>query len=180
MTATPDASAPAVSIVVMGVQGVGKSTIGSLLAERLEMPFIDGDDLHSEQNIELMASGTALTDDDREPWLHAVGATLIDHAHSGGVVVACSALRRSYRDIIREHDPTAYFVDPWAPIELVRERVRARTHEYMPTTLLQSQYDTLEPLTDDERGIRVSVVATPQEIVAEIVADYLSKTGSAP
>ncbi|MGM7699523.1 gluconokinase [Microbacterium sp. A84] len=173
-------AARTVSIVVMGVQGIGKSTIGSLLAERLGVPFIDGDDLHSEQNIELMAAGTALTDDNREPWLHAVGAALVERAASGGVVVACSALRRSYRDLIREHDPEAYFVDPWGAVELVRERVSARTHEYMPPALLQSQYDTLEPLAADEHGIRVSVIATPQAIVAQVAADYLSQAGGAP
>lgn len=160
----------------MGVQGIGKSTIGRLLADRLDVAFIDGDALHSERNVDLMASGTPLTDADREPWLHAVGAVLVDHAAAGGVVVACSALRRSYRDLIREHDPLAYFVEPWGAIELVRERVRGRNHEYMPPALLQSQYDTLEPLAADERGIRVSVDSTPESIVADIVADYLSPT----
>lgn len=170
---------PGVSIVVMGVQGIGKSTIGNVLAERLGVPFIDGDDLHSDQNIELMSAGTPLTDDNREPWLHSVGTALVDYAGAGGVVVACSALRRRYRDLIREHDPLAYFVEPWGPIDLVRERVGGRTHEYMPPTLLQSQYDTLEPLAADERGIRVSVIASPEEIVAEVTADYDSQTGDA-
>lgn len=168
-----------VAIIVMGVQGIGKSTIGRLLAERLDVPFIDGDTLHSADNISLMASGTPLTDADREPWLHAVGETLIEHAASGGVVVACSALRRSYRDLIRTHAPQTYFVDPWAPIELIRERVQGRSHEYMPPELLESQYATLEPLADDEQGIRVSVVPAPDEIVAEICADYRESIGAA-
>lgn len=163
---------PSISIVVMGVQGIGKSTIGRMLADALGVAFIDGDALHSERNIELMASGTPLTDADREPWLHTVGEVLVENAAAGGVVVACSALRRSYRDLIREHDPLVYFVEPWASIELVRERVRKRNHEYMPPALLQSQYDTLEQLAADERGIRVSVESTPESIVADIVVDY--------
>lgn len=166
---------PNVSIAVMGVQGVGKSTIAELLAERLGVPYIDGDTLHSARNVELMASGTPLTDADRAPWLAAVGKVLLEHASDGGVVVACSALRRSYRDLIREHDPLVYFVEPWGPIELVRERISGRTHDYMPSSLLQSQYDTLEPLTPDEHGIRVNVRALPEEIVAEVVADYLPR-----
>ena len=165
------------SIVVMGVQGIGKSTIGRMLAERLGVRFVDGDELHSPRNVELMASGTPLSDDDRGPWLRAVGETLAAHTSSGGVVVACSALRREYRDLIREHDPLVYFVEPWGPIELVRERVGSRTHEYMPPSLLQSQYDTLEPLAADERGIRVSVTAEPDEIVDAVVTDYRLQTG---
>lgn len=164
-----------VSIVVMGVQGIGKSTIGEMLADQLDVAFVDGDTLHSDRNIELMASGTPLTDADRVPWLSKIGAVLTSRA---GVVVACSALRRSYRDLLRTHSPMLYFVEPWGPIELVRERVGARTHEYMPPALLQSQYDALEPLTGDERGIRVSVQATPKEIIAEVASDYLAQTGA--
>ncbi|GAB3634136.1 gluconokinase [Microbacterium shaanxiense] len=166
-----------ISIVVMGVQGIGKSTIGRRLAERLGVRFVEGDRLHSERNIERMAAGTPLTDEDRVPWLHAVGEQLTAHVSDGGAVVACSALRREYREIIREHDPAVYFVEPWAPIELVRERVGSRTHEYMPASLLQSQYDTLEPLDADERGIRVSVTAEPDTIVDAVVADLPPKTG---
>ena len=162
----------AVSIVVMGTQGVGKSTVGRRLAEALGVAFVDGDDLHPERNIALMAAGTPLTDADREPWLHLVGGVLAERESSGGAVIACSALRRRYRDLIRAHVPHAYFVEPWGPIELVAERVGARDHEYMPATLLQSQYDTLEPLAADEDGIRVSVVSTPEEIVDIVLADY--------
>lgn len=166
----------AVSVVVMGVQGVGKTTIGRLLAERLAVPFVDGDTLHPARNVELMAAGTPLTDTDREPWLHIVGERLAEHAVDGGVVIACSALRRRYRDLIRTHDPQAWFVEPWAPIDVVAERVGARTHEYMPAALLRSQYDILEPLAADEQGIRVSVAsAAPGDVVDEVVADYRAR-----
>lgn len=166
-----------VSIVVMGVQGIGKSTIGRMLAERAEVPFVEGDELHPPRNIALMTSGTPLSDEDRIPWLHAVGETLAEHTARGGAVVACSALRREYRDLIRTHEPAAYFVEPWGPIELVRERVGARTHEYMPAELLQSQYDILEPLGLDERGIRMSVSSAPEKIAEAALADHLSQTG---
>lgn len=164
----------ATTIVVMGVQGIGKSTIGRLLGERLGVPFVDGDRLHPERNVESMAAGIPLTDADREPWLHIVGETLLAHRQEGGVVVACSALRRAYRDLIRSHDPGVYFVEPWGPIDLIAERVGARTHEYMPATLLQSQYDTLEPLGDGELGVRVSVAQTPDAIVDAVIADLVS------
>ncbi|MFB7251657.1 gluconokinase [Microbacterium sp. NPDC056234] len=161
----------ATTVVVMGVQGIGKSTIGRLLAQRLGVPFVDGDGLHPERNVESMAAGIPLTDADREPWLHIVGETLVAHKPDGGVVVACSALRRAYRDLIRSHDPDVYFVEPWGPIELVAERVGARTHEYMPAALLQSQYDTLEPLGEDEHGVRMSVIESPEAIVDGVAAD---------
>ncbi|GAB3600652.1 gluconokinase [Microbacterium tumbae] len=164
----------AVSMVVMGVQGTGKTTIGRMLGDRLGVPFIDGDDLHPARNIELMAAGTPLTDADREPWLHMVGEALADHADDGGLVIVCSALRRRYRDLIREHAADAYFVEPWGPIELIRERVGGREHQYMPATLLQSQFDTLEPLGADEDGIRVSVADTPEEIVGTVLEAYRS------
>src|SRR5690606_27230771 len=141
---------------------------------RLGMPFVDGDRLHPPRNIELMASGVPLDDEDREPWLHRVGEALAAH-RDGGVVVACSALKREYRDILRSYAPGVYFVEPWGPIELVRERVESRTHEYMPAELLQSQYDTLEPLASDEFGVRVSVEPAPERIVDQVLADYRSR-----
>jgi carbohydrate kinase (thermoresistant glucokinase family) len=165
---------PTVSIIVMGVQGVGKTTIGTQLAERLGVPFIDGDRLHPPRNVELMASGHPLTDEDREPWLRRVGETLAEHRATGGLVIVCSALRRRYRDALRSFDPEAFFVELHGPMELVAERIGKRTHEYMPPALLQSQYDTLEPLAADERGMRVSIEPAPEVIVDEVLARYLS------
>lgn len=163
-----------VSIIVMGTQGVGKSTIGEMLGNALGVPFIDGDRLHPEKNVQKMASGTPLDDSDREPWLHIVGQTLAEYQHQGGAVIACSALKRSYRDLLRSHVPHAYIVEPWGPQELIQARVQARSHEFMPPTLLQSQYATLEPLAADERGVRVSVEPSPSEIIAAVLADYRS------
>ncbi|MHA6670387.1 gluconokinase [Homoserinimonas sp. A447] len=155
-------------IMVMGVQGAGKSTIGTMLAERLGVGFVDGDRLHSEENIARMAAGTALTDAERLPWLQEVGKVLQAGADTG-IVVVCSALKRDYRDLIREFVPNLFVVDPEGPMSLVAERISARQHEYMPPELLQSQYDTLEPLQADEAGIPVDIRRTPDELIDDIV-----------
>ena len=170
---------PPVAIIVMGVQGIGKTTTGRMLASRLGVPFIDGDSLHPARNVALMAAGTPLDDDDRKPWLRLVGDTIAQHADSSGVVVACSALKRAYRDTLREHAPSLYIVEPWGPIQLIAARIAARSHEYMPPTLLQSQYDTLEPLEADALGIRVSVEQSPEDVVEEILTDYLARVREA-
>ena len=160
-------------VVVMGVAGCGKSFVGAALAQATGARFIEGDRLHPEENIALMAAGIPLTDQNREGWLDAVGHNIAANLASGDRVVAtCSALKRRYRDILREHAPDVYIVEPWGPIEVVARRVNARTHEYMPPTLLQSQYDTLESLYDDERGIRISIAPPPEQIVDEVVRHY--------
>lgn len=158
-----------IPIMVMGVQGAGKSTIGTLLAGRLGVDFVDGDRLHSEENIATMAAGRALTDAERLPWLQEVGRVLLAGADTG-IVVVCSALKRDYRDLIREFVPDLFVVDPEGPMALVAERISARQHEYMPPVLLQSQYDTLEPLQADEAGITVDIRRTPAELIDDIVA----------
>ena len=165
----------AARLVVMGAQGSGKTTIGGMLAEQLGVAFIDADRLHTPENIERMAAGLPLGDAEREPWLRRVGQAIADA--EGGVVMACSALKRSYRDILRAYEPGLYIVEPHGPIELVAERIRARTHEYMPPSLLQSQFDTLQPLQDDEIGVRVSIELTPDQIVRTVLADYSARPG---
>jgi gluconokinase len=155
-------------MIVMGVQGSGKTTIGSLLAERLGVPFVDGDTLHSPENIHRMATGHALTDEQRLPWLHSVGEQL-QHAGDSGVVVACSALKRSYRDLLRTHAPALFTVYAKGGMELIHDRITARHHEYMPPSLLQSQFDALEEREADEPGITVDIAETPDQIVDRIV-----------
>jgi len=152
----------------MGIQGSGKSTIGELLAQRLGVPFIDGDTLHSRVNKEWMASGHALSDAQRLPWLHEVGERLA-LADGAGVVVACSALKRSYRDLLRDHAPTMLTIFARGDIGLIHERITARRHEYMPTSLLPTQLEDLEERRDDEAGLTVDIAETPEQIVESIM-----------
>jgi gluconokinase len=159
-------------IVIMGVQGSGKSTIGGLLAERLGLPFIDGDSLHTEENKSWMASGNALTDARRLPWLHQIGDRLAT-GEGSGVVIACSALKRSYRDLLREHAPTLMIVFANGSIDLIAARLTARRHEYMPPSLLLTQFADLEVLAKDEPGLTLDIGATPDQIVDQIV-DHLA------
>ena len=148
----------------MGVQGAGKSTIGSNLAARLMLVFVDGDRLHSDENVAKMASGHALTDEERLPWLNDIGRVLSD-GRERGIVVVCSALKREYRDLLRGWVPDLFVVDPEGPMELVAARISEREHEYMPPELLQSQYDILEPLAADERGVIVDIRWSPDKII---------------
>ena len=163
-------------IVVMGVQGAGKSTIGAILAARLGRRFIDGDALHSDENIAKMASGVPLTDEDRLPWLKKIARTLAEHADDG-IVVVCSALKKKYRDVLREAVPELFVINPVGSIELIAERIRYRHHDYMPTELLQSQFDTMEPLGADERGISVDIRDSPQVIVDHVIGSLESELG---
>jgi len=152
----------------MGVQGSGKTTIGELLAKRLGVPLVDGDSLHSAANKQWMASGHALSDAQRLPWLHQVGERLALGAGSG-VVVACSALKRNYRDLLREHAPTMVTVFARGDIDLIHARIMARRHEYMPPSLLRTQFDDLEERQADEPGVTVDIAKTPEQIVERIM-----------
>lgn len=155
------------SIVVMGVEGSGKSTVGSALARRLGVVFIEGDVLQPPDNVAQMASGHPLTDAERAPWLKAVGERLA--SEHGGAVAACSALKRAYRDTLRTYVPAAYFVMLSGSEALIASRVASRHHAYMPASLLLSQFAILEPLDDDERGIDVDASRAPDEIVDQVI-----------
>jgi carbohydrate kinase (thermoresistant glucokinase family) len=156
-------------VCVMGVSAAGKSTVGSALAEVLGVTFVDADDLHSDANRTKMASGVALTDDDRGPWLDAVGARFAA-ARPAGLVVACSALRRDYRDRIRAVAPDVVFVHLDGSRELLAARAAARTDHFMPPALLESQLATLEPLEADEAGLVVDVAVPPADLVVDVAA----------
>jgi gluconokinase len=151
----------------MGVSGSGKTTIGEALAHELHVEFLDADWLHSHDNREMMASGHALDDEQRLPWLHAVGEHLRDaRARGVGLICACSALKKAYRDVLRDYVSDVFFLFLDGSPELLEERLNARHHEFMPASLLASQLATLEPLGPDELGMRVDVSATPDDIVA--------------
>lgn len=154
-------------IVVMGVTGCGKSTVGAALAEKLDIAFIDSDDLHSKSNKKKMRSGTPLNDSDRQPWLQAVSDTLQSHEK---IVVACSALKKSYRDKILAGAPTTQFIHLVGAKELISARLSERSHEFMPIELLDSQFQTLEPLEQSERGKVIEISQPIEEIVEEIAA----------
>ncbi|BBZ04548.1 gluconokinase [Mycolicibacterium chitae] len=158
-------------IVVMGVSGSGKSVVGAALAQRLRVPFGDADDFHPEANIAKMSAGHPLDDDDRYPWLERIGQWLADHGDGG--VVGCSALKRKYRDQLRSHHPETVFLHLTGSIELIGRRQASRPGHFMPASLLQSQFDTLENLGDDEQGIEIDV----DQSIDSIVDEYISRTG---
>ncbi len=159
------------AIVVMGVSGCGKSTVGDLLARKLEVDFVDADDLHPAANKAKMAAGTPLVDEDRWPWLAKVGAAMKDETDDGNsIVVACSALRRVYRDALRHAAAgPVFFVHLHGTKELLAQRLGHREGHFMPTMLLDSQLDTLEPLQQDESGIVLDIALSPEELTAAAV-----------
>jgi gluconokinase len=156
-------------VVVMGVSGTGKTTVAEQLAEELGCEFIEGDSLHPRQNIEKMEHGIPLTDEDRWPWLEAIAEMVAVKEHEGvSTVVTCSALKRRYRDLLRNAAPS-FFVHLDAPFEVLLDRMQRRTKHFMPASLLQSQFDTLEPLDEDEEGAVVDVSPPVDEVVEEAV-----------
>jgi carbohydrate kinase (thermoresistant glucokinase family) len=153
-------------IVVMGVTGCGKTTVGIALAEALGIEFIDSDDLHPESNKKKMSSGIPLTDSDREPWLQAVSKTLQNHE---SIVVACSALKKSYRSTIIAGSPTTKFIHLSGSKELIFARLSERSHHFMPIGLLDSQLETLEKIDETEFGNDFDIDKPIDEIVHEVV-----------
>ena len=163
----------------MGVSGSGKSTIARALAGELGLTFIEGDDLHPQVNKAKMAAGIPLDDSDRAPWLEQIAERMRAEVDAGrGVVVACSALKRSYRCVLVTQVPEVVFVHLSGPLELIASRQLGRDHEYMPISLLESQFATLEPLGDDEPHLEVDVSQTPDEIVRSIIARLPATTAN--
>lgn len=168
--ATPENGAPLKPrIIVMGVSGCGKTTIGDLVARQLGVPFVDGDSLHPTANVAKMAAGRPLTDEDRWPWLAVVGAELAK-AGDGGMVLACSALRRRYRDAIRTSAPDTVFLHLHGSKEVLGQRLESRSGHFMPPALLESQLATLEPLEADEVGRVVDIAASVPDVVQAALA----------
>lgn len=160
------------AIVVMGVSGSGKSTIASMLAQRLHWVYEDGDWFHPKSNIEKMHRGEPLNDEDRWPWLHAIAEWIDATRHAGGHgVVACSALKRAYRDVLIGDRRDVRLVFLKGDRELIARRIAARADHFMPTTLLDSQFATLQEPQADERPIVVSIVPHPREIVEAVVSE---------
>ena len=167
----PASHALAEQVVVMGISGSGKSTIGALLARSLGIPFLDADGLHPEANIVKMASGLALTDADRWPWLALVGQALAEAgAAGGGLVIACSALKQVYRDAILQAAPRVRFVHLAGSASVLATRLEGRSEHFMPPALLQSQLSTLEPLGSDEPGFAVDIDQPVASILTLAVA----------
>ena len=157
------------AVVVMGVSGSGKSTVGAGIAAALGLHFIDGDGLHSAASVALMQAGTPLRDEDRWPWLDRIGARLSDAAQwPDGVAIACSALKRSYRDRIRRAAPGVRFVFLDGPADLIRARMAGRTGHYMPSTLLESQLQTLESPGADETDVQRVSTELPADSVVDV------------
>ena len=151
------------TVVVMGVSGSGKSTVGRLLAGRLGVPYADADDLHPPANVAKMASGQPLDDADRAPWLDAVAGWIAGRGEHGGVV-GCSALARRYRDRLRRADPALFFLHLDGAPDLIAARLADRREHFMPPALLRSQLAALEPLAGDERGAVVRIDGDPRTV----------------
>lgn len=163
-----DIEHPARIVVLMGVAGCGKTSVGAALGALEGRPFLDGDDYHPAANVEKMRTGTPLTDEDRWPWLDTLGQALSAHAEiDGQVFAACSALKRSYRERLRvaAREPLL-FLHLDGSRDVIGARMAARKGHYMPPALLDSQFDTLEPLGADEAAHRIGIDGSLEEIVA--------------
>jgi len=157
------------TVVVMGVSGSGKTTVGVVLANQLGVPFADSDDFHTPELKAKMAAGQPLTDADRAPWLAKL-ADWLSSAQDGGVL-ACSALKHRYRDVLRTGSPRLCFLHLAGSPEVVTGRVGHRRNHYMPASLVSSQYATLEPLGADEFGVAIDFTLGPEQIVEQFLKE---------
>ncbi|MGB7982470.1 MAG: gluconokinase [Candidatus Nanopelagicales bacterium] len=152
-------------LVIMGVAGCGKTTVAQLLSERLGWVAAEADDFHPSANIAKMASGVPLTDDDRWPWLRAIRDWItLQNGEGRDSIVTCSALKRGYRDVLRQATGQVRFVHLDGTIEVIGERIQSRSKHFMPPRLLPSQFEILEPLGADEDGVVVPVAGQPESI----------------
>ena len=181
MPGSSEQAVPTTTIVVMGVSGSGKSTTAAELVRLLGWDFAEGDEFHPPRNVELMRAGTPLTDEDRWPWLRSLAAWIGEHERAGRcAVVTCSALKRSYRDLLREGHPSVWFAHVTAEAELIHDRVEHRSGHYMPPSLLGSQLATLEPLQPDEPGALVPGAGTVTEVAEQVLAELRAQGRVAP
>ena len=159
-------------LVLMGVSGSGKTTIGELLSKKTKWTFYEGDDFHPEKNVTKMKSGTPLTDEDRVPWLLAIREIIEKHLENNtSAIIACSALKASYREVLQRDDKRIHFVFLNGKKALIQSRLDKRKDHYMPADLLQSQFETLE---DPDNALVVDIQLAPEEIVSQILATTLS------
>jgi len=155
----------------MGVTGSGKSTVGEMLARKLGVDFVEGDDYHSRENVERMASGIPLTDDDRADWLRALANRIRAAKNAGaGVVLTCSALKRLYRDVLRSAAPEVQFIFLKGSRSLIANRIATRQGHFMPPSLIESQLATLEEPVSDEHVWLYEIEWSPEDIVVDILA----------
>lgn len=155
-------------VVVMGVSGSGKTTVGTALADRLGVDYAEADSFHPKENIAKMSAGTPLTDTDRWPWLHAIADWIRAHAGTGGVVTS-SALKREYRDVLRTGGGV-WFLHLHGDRDLLAERMKTRSGHFMPVSLLDSQLADLQPLEPGESGLTVNIADPPDTLVAAALA----------
>ena len=164
-------------VVVAGVAGSGKSVVGRLVAAELGWPFADGDVLHSAENVAKMRSGQPLTDSERGPWLRQIARWIGEHSATGGVI-ACSALRRGYRDLLRDGHTDVRFACLTARRDVLAARLADRPSHFMPASLLDSQLDAFEPLQPDEPGATFDTSGTPEQTAAAVVAALSEPPGA--
>ena len=181
MTLQPAAAPRPMRVVLMGVSGCGKSTVGEGLAALLGWRFVEGDSLHPAENVAKMAAGQPLNDDDRAGWLSTLAqqlaqARLVDQ----GLVISCSALKRSYRDRLRSGDPDALFVHLAGSREVIAQRLAARTHLYMPPSLLESQFADLQTPEAGEQALSLSVLQPPSQLIESIAHHLQAQTCPTP
>lgn len=165
-------------VVVMGVSGCGKTSVGLALAAAIGRPFLEGDALHSDRSIALMASGKPLRDEDRQDWLIAIAARIAAARRAAGLVVACSALKRRYRDVLRGGNAETLFVHLTGSPVLMRQRMARRRGHFMPASLVDSQFEALEPPLSDELALTVPAELPIEDIVALAAAPFARRRPS--